>query len=240
MIEPCRLEGSRVVACLTAVVAGNMIGRFPSRSDTVVAGEAITGDPAVIEPCHSPVVRGMATLASVVARNMIGGLARCRPSVVTSETIAYHQAVIESCRRPKSGAVAIVAVVTARNVVDRLAFGCTAIMAVKTRADNGVVVHVGDRSPGACMVAIVACGPGADMIHGFSRSGNRSALRVTGLTLSRRAFKNPPDMATFARDAIVGPREQKTRREMIKFKPSGLRSYGLRCQKDASTEQQDT
>jgi len=159
---------------------------------------------------------------------------------VAGRAIAQDRAVIESGRRPKGRGMAIVAVVAARNVVDRLAFGYSAAMTVEARAHHCVVVHVGNRSPCTRIVAIVACGPGGDMIDGFSRSGNLSALPVAGLALPRRAFKNPPDMATFARDAIVGPCEQKTRREMIKVKPSGLRSYGLRCQKNASTEQQDT
>ncbi len=240
VIETCGREGYRVVAVLTAVVGRNMVRRLPRRRTAVVARRAIARYPAVIETCGREGCRVVAVLTAVVGRNMVRRLPRRRTAVVARETIAYHQAVIESCRRPKGGAVAIVAVVTARNVVDRLAFGSSAVMTVGTRANHRVVVHVGNRSPGTCIEAIVACGSGGDMIDGFSRSGNLSALAVAGLTLPRRTFKNPPSMAAFARDSIVGPCEQKTRREMIKFKPSGLRSYGLRWQEDASTEQQDT
>lgn len=99
------------------------------------------------------------------------------------------------------------------------------------------MVHVRDRAKGVRVVAIITSDRRRDMIGWFTGRGDLPASRVARITVRWCALKYTADMATFALNAFVGPREQKTRLKMIKIELPRFGGSGLRCQESASTEQ---
>ena len=75
-------------------------------------------------------------------------------------------------------------------------------------------------------MAIITSDRRGDMIGWFACRGHLPASRVARITIGWCAFKYTADMATFALDAFMGPREQKTRLEMVKIE---LRWLGSSC-----------
>jgi len=132
--------------------------------------------------------------------------------------------------------MAEVASVAARDVVNRFALCVAAVMTAETCAEHHTVVHVRDRRPGSCAVAIITTARSRDVIGWYASRGHLSASRVAGTTLSWCAFKNTADMAAFAFNACMGPREYKTSFEMIESKLLMFGGSGLQCQENASTE----
>lgn len=216
-----------------------MVGRLTGCGDTVVARGAVARDPSVVEARPAEGGRIVAVLTGVVGRDVIGRLAFGRLAIMAGEAIAGDRAVIEACRRPKSGGVAILAGVVGGDVVRRLALCCTAVMTAEACAEHRSVVHVWDRSPGTRVVTIITGGLSWNMISWFTCRRHLSAWCVAGMTLRWCTFKNAADMARFALDPSMGPREQKTCSEMIKIKTLGFDGFGVRCREYASTERYD-
>ncbi len=84
---------------LTAVGGGDVIARFAGGIITVVAGDTVSGDTAVIECGTRKGIGVVAIVTGITALDMVRGFTRCSTAVMTADTAALNFGVIHPAYR---------------------------------------------------------------------------------------------------------------------------------------------
>ncbi len=124
----------------------------------------------------------MAVVTINAAGNVVGILAGCDDAIVTGATSADYVGMIDGeCRRIRIRCMAVLADVGRLNVGRILADCIRTVVATRTIADDVRMVE-NSRSPGRCVVAVVALLTGRDMRRGFAR---RLHAVMAGVAIAR-------------------------------------------------------
>jgi len=119
VVEHRRGKGRGVVAVVTGIGAGDVVGRLAGCRAAVVAAEAGAQHVGMIDPdCRHEAGRAVAVLARAGGLDMRAVLAGCRSTVVARRTVAAHTAVVEHRRGEGAGVVAVIAGVGTGNVIE--------------------------------------------------------------------------------------------------------------------------
>ena len=156
VIEVCGQPCVARMAVVASIATRNMVSRLTFDDDIVVTIRTSTENLRVINSANRRECRrGVAVLTEVCSSYVRDVLARCTNTIVTTRTVCVNPEVIEKHRKPSSRSMARITLLLRRRMIRWLTDCLYVVVTCRTTAKYGVMVHLLERKPGICAMAVL-------------------------------------------------------------------------------------
>ncbi len=204
------------MAVATRITALDMTNVLARGGAAIVATGAGPEHLQMIDAYHRRERRGrVAVLANIGCHHVGQILAGGAHAVVAGYAVARHTEVIEEDREPAGRPVTGLALLLGRRMIRGLADALHVVVTGRAAAEDGIVIHLGQRKPCRAAMAVLAEIDAGNMVGRFRTCFDPTADRMTANTRRRCSLKNAAHVTRFAVFGQVGAFQAEPRREVI-------------------------